>query len=115
LAKTISKLANKNNGFTYMLSVKSNIHWKPQEVFPLCKTSFYQCILPKWTDTYTLVCTAQDKDIALSHQFFTAPITIAIQTKRAIQLTSLLIGPKTTTKTDTKKISLNPSLLPNVI
>jgi hypothetical protein len=48
-------------------SVKPNFCQKPQEMFPLCKISFYQCILSKWTSTYTLVCTVHDKDTALIH------------------------------------------------
>jgi hypothetical protein len=84
LDKTLPKWANKNNGFTYMLSVKSNFYTKPQEIFSLCKTSFYQCTLPKWTNSYGPVCTPHDKDIALNHQSFTAPITTAVQIRRAI-------------------------------
>jgi hypothetical protein len=38
---------------------------------------------------------------------FTAPIITAVQIKRAIRLTSLLIGPKPAAKTDTEKMSLN--------
>jgi hypothetical protein len=32
----------------------------------LCKTSFYEYILPKWTNTSALTCTAHDEDIVLS-------------------------------------------------
>jgi hypothetical protein len=71
-----------------MLSIKPNFGWKPEEVFLLYKTGFYRCILSKWTNTYSLVCTAHDKDISLSHQSFTAPITTAVQIQRAIGLTS---------------------------
>jgi hypothetical protein len=66
-----------------MLSIELNFCWEPQGVFPSCETCLYQCLLPKWTDTYILVCSAYKKDIALNHQSFTAPITTIIQTKRA--------------------------------
>jgi hypothetical protein len=36
---------------------------------------------------------------------------MVVQMRRAIQLTSLLIGPKTPTKTNTKEVSPNSSLL----
>jgi hypothetical protein len=94
-----------------MGSLKPNFCQKPQKTFPLCKTSFYQCIPPKWTNTYAPLCTAHNRDIVLSHQSFIASITMVVQIKRAIQLTSLLLGPKTATKTNTKEISPNSSLL----
>jgi hypothetical protein len=78
----------------------------------LCKTSFYQCILPKWTDTYAPVHTAHDKDIALSHQSFTAPIATAVQITRAINFASLLLGPKHTPKSKSKSL---PLILPKII
>jgi hypothetical protein len=45
-------------------------------------------------------------DIALNYQPFNAPITMSIQTKRAIWPTSFLIGQKITTETDNRKTSL---------
>jgi hypothetical protein len=95
LAINLPKRTNENNGFTYMHSVKPNFYKKPQKAFTLCKTSFYQCIPPKWTNTYAPVCTAHDKDVALSHQSFIASITVVVLLKRAIWLTSLLIGQTT--------------------
>jgi hypothetical protein len=53
---------------------------------------------------------SMNKNIALSHQSFTAPIAIAFQIKRTIQLISFLIGSKTATQTNTKIVSLDPSL-----
>jgi hypothetical protein len=69
LAITLPKWAYKNNGFTYMLWIKSNFCQKWTEASCLSRTSCYQCIPPKWTNTY-----AHDKDIALSHQSLTAQL-----------------------------------------
>jgi hypothetical protein len=46
LAITLPKWMNKNNGFTYILSIRPSCQ-KSQKAFPLCKTSFYQCIPSK--------------------------------------------------------------------
>jgi hypothetical protein len=86
-----------------MLSLKPNFCQKPQKAFPVCKTSFFQCIPPKWTNTYALVCTAHDRDVSLSHQSFIASITTVVQIKRGIQLTSILTGPKGATETKTNE------------
>jgi hypothetical protein len=93
-----------------MLSVRPNFCPKPPKAFP-CENHLLSIYTPKWTNTYAVVCTPHDKDIVLSHQSFFASITIVILTKKAIQLTSLLIGPKTATKINTKEISSNSSLL----
>jgi hypothetical protein len=99
-----------------MLSVKPNFYQKPQEVFPLCETSFCQCIPTKWTHTYASVCTAHDKGIALSHQSLLPQITMSIQKRVPFNLPPFQLGPKylpkQTSKNESKSLSL---ILPNVI
>jgi hypothetical protein len=84
LAITLPKWTNKNDGFTYLISGKPNFCRKPQKVFFLCKTSFCQCILLKWTNTFAPVCIIGS--LALSLPSITAPITTAVHIKRPFDL-----------------------------
>jgi hypothetical protein len=61
LDNTLSKWTNQNNGFIYMLSIDLSFCGGPWGIFSLFKTSFSQCLYPKWTDTYALVHSAHNK------------------------------------------------------
>jgi hypothetical protein len=99
-----------------MLSVKSNFCQKPLGVFPLCKTSFYQCIHPECTDAYSPVCTAHDKSIALNYQILHCPNYNGSSNQEGHSTYLPFNWAKNDYQKRYQKLSLNPSLiLPKII